>query len=405
MAAAAIGVSHLVQSTRAGADYGMQLLGLVILTNLFKYPFFEFGHRYPAATGETLLTGYRKLGRVYLYVFLALNFVNAVASVAAVTFVTGALCQNLFSLGLSLNIWCALLFALCAVLLYKGQYRLLDGFIKVLMVVLVLATLSALAAALAKGPVMPPDFQSPSPWNLAALPFLIALMGWMPAPIELSVWQSLWMEAKDKLKGSKTNLKEALVDFNFGYLTTLLTAMGFLTLGAYVMHGSGQSFSAAPATFAAQVIQLYTQSLGGWTWIIISIAALSTMFSTTLTLVDAYPRSLSEGLLEAAPKLRVLGWTQTQKWYFFWVALVCGLALVIISFFLNHLKQLVDLVTTLAFITGPFFAFINFRLICSPHTPFESHPPLWLKILSYLGLIFLVSFAGLFLYSLLTRPV
>ena len=35
-AGAAIGVSHLVQSTRAGADYGWGLLWVLIMANLFK---------------------------------------------------------------------------------------------------------------------------------------------------------------------------------------------------------------------------------------------------------------------------------------------------------------------------------------------------------------------------------
>ena len=40
-ASTAIGVSHLVQSTRAGADFGLLLLGFVIVVSLLKYPFFE----------------------------------------------------------------------------------------------------------------------------------------------------------------------------------------------------------------------------------------------------------------------------------------------------------------------------------------------------------------------------
>ena len=36
-AAAAVGVSHLVQSTRAGADFGFGLLWALLLANLFKY--------------------------------------------------------------------------------------------------------------------------------------------------------------------------------------------------------------------------------------------------------------------------------------------------------------------------------------------------------------------------------
>ena len=43
-AGAAIGVSHLVQSTRAGADFGWGFLWVLLLVNLFKYPFFQYGH-------------------------------------------------------------------------------------------------------------------------------------------------------------------------------------------------------------------------------------------------------------------------------------------------------------------------------------------------------------------------
>ena len=39
-AGAAIGVSHLVQSTRAGADFGFSLVWALILANIIKYPFF-----------------------------------------------------------------------------------------------------------------------------------------------------------------------------------------------------------------------------------------------------------------------------------------------------------------------------------------------------------------------------
>ena len=42
-AGAAIGVSHLVQSTRAGADFGFGLIWALALSNLFKYPFFYLG--------------------------------------------------------------------------------------------------------------------------------------------------------------------------------------------------------------------------------------------------------------------------------------------------------------------------------------------------------------------------
>ncbi|HOI33480.1 MAG TPA: hypothetical protein PLC47_11975, partial [Bacteroidales bacterium] len=45
-AGAAIGVSHLVQSTRAGAEFGFDLMWVLLATNLLKFPFFEVGSRY-----------------------------------------------------------------------------------------------------------------------------------------------------------------------------------------------------------------------------------------------------------------------------------------------------------------------------------------------------------------------
>ena len=59
-AGAAVGVSHLVQATRAGADFGLTLVWLVVLANVLKYPAFEAGARYTAATGQSLLEGYRR---------------------------------------------------------------------------------------------------------------------------------------------------------------------------------------------------------------------------------------------------------------------------------------------------------------------------------------------------------
>ena len=54
-AGAAVGVSHLVQSTKAGANFGFGLLWALLLINIIKYPFFQLGPSYASATGESLL--------------------------------------------------------------------------------------------------------------------------------------------------------------------------------------------------------------------------------------------------------------------------------------------------------------------------------------------------------------
>src|SRR4030066_1954977 len=90
-AGAAIGASHLVQSTRAGADYSFELIWVIILINLFKYPFFEFAYRYTAATGKSMLEGYRNLGRWAITTFFILSFITAIINFAAVVLVCSGL--------------------------------------------------------------------------------------------------------------------------------------------------------------------------------------------------------------------------------------------------------------------------------------------------------------------------
>ena len=75
-AGAAIGVSHLVQSTRAGALYGFDLVLVVLLINLIKYPFFEASGRFVAAEKENLLEGYSKIHPTFLFIFLLQTFMS-----------------------------------------------------------------------------------------------------------------------------------------------------------------------------------------------------------------------------------------------------------------------------------------------------------------------------------------
>ena len=57
-AGAAVGVSHLVQSTRAGANYGLLMILVVIAANIIKYPFFKAGPLFAAANKKSLLEAF-----------------------------------------------------------------------------------------------------------------------------------------------------------------------------------------------------------------------------------------------------------------------------------------------------------------------------------------------------------
>ncbi|MCK5484486.1 MAG: divalent metal cation transporter, partial [Gemmatimonadetes bacterium] len=97
-AAAAIGVSHLVQSTRAGAMAGFGLAGVILLALVLKYPFFEYGPRYAAATGLSLVEGYRRIGRWALWLYLAITLSTALIVQLAVVLFTAFLVKLVFGL-------------------------------------------------------------------------------------------------------------------------------------------------------------------------------------------------------------------------------------------------------------------------------------------------------------------
>lgn len=388
-AGAAIGVSHLVYSTRAGADYGWSLIWAFILINIFKYPFFEFGPRYAIATGETLLDGYAKLGKGYLWGYAVLNTANMFTIQAAVTIVTAGLASHLFGISPNLTLWASVIILICSCLLIVGKYKLLDNLMKFIIIILSICTILAMSVAFFKSNTLPP-FKQILPEGSGLL-FLIAFMGWMPAPMDISIWHSIWSVEKQK-NSSKINLKESLFDFNIGYGATIFLGMCFMGLGALVMYDSDIRFSNEGLIFARQLIELYTENLGASSATIISIAAFTTMFSTTITTLDASPRAFSR-------TLQIL-MNDKRDFYLKFLFLLAFGTIGIFIFFQSEMGLLVQIATVLSFLTTPFFAWANLKLVTSDNMPKQFRPNKLMVILSWSGLIFLTTFTVGYLYSL-----
>jgi Mn2+/Fe2+ NRAMP family transporter len=396
MAAAAIGVSHLVQSTRAGATYGFALIWALVLANIFKYPFLEYGPRYAIATGESMIEGYKRLGKWAIGIFVVFTIGTMFAVPAAVTIVSASLAAELTGIALSPVIWSAILLGICILLLLSGQYSALDGAIKLIMLVLAVSTIVALGAALFQGGQQEIANYYPSIWDVAGVSFLIALMGWMPIPIDAAAWHSLWTLEREKQTQYRPKLKESLLDFNIGYIGAAFLALGFLLLGGLVMYGSGEDYASSGAVFAGQLISLYTESLGDWSYLIIIICAFTTMFSTTLTVTDAYPR-VSRRMLEVLMP-ETFENKDSLPLYRILLVVISLLSLGVLYFLGDSFTLMVDLATTLSFLTAPVLAYLNYRLVTADHMPEGCTPKPWLKWLSWSGMIFLTGFALLYLY-------
>ncbi|MFC4269025.1 Nramp family divalent metal transporter [Polaribacter marinivivus] len=394
-AGAAIGVSHLVQSTKAGADFGFGLLWALLLVHIFKYPFFQFGPRYAAATGETLLEGYKKLGKPVLAIYYVLNFITMFIIQAAVTIVTAALATQLFgsfTSAFNLAIWSSIILLVSVVILIIGKYNLLDKLMKYIIVLLSISTIAAVSIAFYNS-TESYDVSQILPSGSVEITFLIAFLGWMPGPMDISIWHSIWSVEKSKNSFIKIKPKDAIFDFNVGYIGTLILGICFVLLGALVMYKSGETFSNKGAVFASQLIDLYTKNLGSFSYIFIAIAAFTTMFSTTITTLDASPRSMNIST-------KLLTRKEFKYGYWFWIILLFLGTFLILRYFMDSMGSLVKIATILSFLTAPFYAILNTILITGIHTPLEHRPSLFTKILSIVGILFLIGFSIWFLNSI-----
>lgn len=401
-AAAAVGASHLVQSTRAGANYGLALILLILITYVAKYPAFRFGAQYASGTGHSLLHGYRSQGRWAVAIYIVIAIGTMFAAVPAVTLITAGLSKAAFGLQMHTLGVSVIILTACTLVLIIGGYHLLDRIVKVLMVILAVATLVATALVIPKidwaisGSLLPRGIVNTDVF------FIVALLGLMPSSVDLSVWHSLWSVARARDSNHRPSLLESLFDFHVGYVGAFVLAVCFVLLGAGIMHNTGLRFESGAAGFAAQLIDLYQQTLGDWSGPLIGVVAVAVMFSTVLAGLDGYPRaavSLFKMYKSQESPESASNAPTADKWVYAstLIVLVLG-SILILYFFVTSLKVVVDIASTILFLFAPVIAWLNHRVMKSSNIPAAARPGRGLLILSAAGIIWLAGFSAYYLY-------
>lgn len=394
-AGAAIGVSHIVQSTRAGAEYGYILIIAIILAHIFKYPFFAVGPRYVNLTGQNLIQAYTRMSKHNLWIVLLLTLSTMFTIQAAVTVVTAGLAQKITGLAFSPWLWSSILLLICFCVLQIGKFNVLDHFMKVIMIILALSTVMAVVFSFqVEKDSISSITKIFSFSNNDDVGFLVAFIGWMPAPLDIAIWHSIWTAAKYAAKG-RNELEAENFDFKVGFYGTAFLAICFVVLGANTLYGTGNVLESSAAKFASQLIDIYTNSLGSWSYYIILIAAFTTMFSTTLTCFDAIPRVMKTIVEET--KIPKYNWLKTT---WLWMLVLASGSILILAFFVANMKQMVTIATVVSFVTAPILAYLSYRLVLKS----EFRNQIWSNVeskLAFVGLIFLSLFSIYYLINLL----
>jgi len=313
LAAASVGASHLVLSPQAGALFGYHLLWLVLASHFFKYPAFEFGPRYAAATGHHLLHGYARIpgpASWALVVFLVSTLVQGIGVLAGVVSVAGCVLWTWTQL-LDTSTFSVILTAVIVLLLFAGGFSWLDHLNKIMMATLALATVLAFLP-IVPGPEALHHLVVPS-LPAGSLVLVAAILGWMPTGIDVSVWHSFWTLEKMAAAGDRgpgkskpdraRRLRTALWDMRTGYALSLGTGLMFVTMGAVHLAGRGEELKGVQ--FAEALSTAYTVILGRWMYHVFMLTAFFAMFSTSYTVIDGFSRSFSECCATLFPRMDV----------------------------------------------------------------------------------------------------
>ena len=392
MATAAVGGSHLVASTQAGAKFGWQLALLILAVNVLKYPFFRAGVSYTISTKQTLQQGYATMGKRYLVMALALNSVASVVNAAALLLFAASLLSYFIPFDIAISLSAAIVLALILLIILAGHFEGLDNIAKLIMGVLVVATVAVFFVALSNyNPAQTPA-NPPSPYTLATLGFLVVTMGWMPAPIEISSITSLWL--KRQCQHRAVTPKTALFDFKSGYGVTALLALLFLGLGALIVYGSGETLSTSGIGFSHQLISMYSSTIGSWSHWLIAMVAFLCIFGSALTVYDGYARVVAEGISLLANR----GKEWRDKLVTPVLLVMAAVSFTIVMFFKSALLAMLGFAMTLAFITTPVFAWLNHKLVQKTELHPDAAPGKAVKILSIIGLVYLFGFLFVFIW-------
>ena len=282
------------------------------------------------------------------------------------------------------------LFVFISALLIIGKYRFLETSLKFVVSILFVALIVTTALVLFNGQTSPMENFEPTPiFNEVGILFLIGLMGWMPTTVEASSWISLWSIEKWKTQ-EKPSLKESLQEFNVGYFFTGLLAIFFMLVGWFTLYGTNTVLSDNSVQFADQVVQLFTTHIGPWAYVFIAVSSFATMFSTCLTAHDAVGRVSLDILDLLSPKGKT---RQTKVNFGITVILLAVVNYMVIALFSANMGNLVALATFVSFVVAPIIGYMNLKNVMSGDITPNLRPSRALRLLTYLGIIFLTLFS------------
>jgi len=395
LAATSIGASHLVMSPRAGWMFGFQLLWLVPLTHIFKYHAFEFGPRYAAATGESLIAGYAKVPGPKgwaLWVLLFVTVAQGIGVLAGVVGIAAAVLSTFIGHEPFTGFYIIMVIGTVLLFLVLGGYNWLDFLNKIMMTVLFLATIVVFVPA-CPGPAEFKHFVIPSV-PAGSIAVIAGILGWMPTGIDVSVWHSLWTLEKHRdlasvqtLERRGEILKLSLMDMRLGYILSFVVASVFLLLAGVYLYGTTNEIDGAE--FSRSLAKIYTDNIGYWMYFVFMVAAFTAMYSTVYAVMDGFSRAFAEMASTLFPKIRT-GWRMKLYWIFV-LSTAAFAILILLALKGNNPVTLVLDVAFLGLCVAPLYYGLNYYCVTRLIKEERFKPKTLARLIALSGIIVVLS--------------
>ena len=238
IAVTGVGAGDMVSSLVAGTDFGMVLLWAVVLGALLKYFLTEGIGRWYMASGQTILQGWRSLGRVAIWYFVIYLFIVTFVFGAAVTSTAALAVDAAFPGVLPLWAWAALHGVAAFFVVGIGRYGLFELIMKIFaalkfgIVILLAILLTPALGEIALGfvPRIPEG----------ALINVLAIIGGVGGTYSLAAY-TYWVRERGWRHSAW--IPTMRIDLAFGYALTALFMVSMLIIGAELLFGTGTSIS------------------------------------------------------------------------------------------------------------------------------------------------------------------
>ena len=414
LAATSIGGSHLALAPTAGARFGYGLLWLVILAHLLKYHAFEFGPRLALGAQMSLLEGYRRLPgprNWALWTGIIDMALESVGVLAAVAGFTGSILAASF--GGSIPLWSLAVVTTSGLMLLIGRYRLLTMATGLMLLGLAIGTGIAFfsapppAAEFARGLV--PHYPAGS------ILLVAAILGWMPTGVGVSIWHSLWLREDPRFlpdpqltPGTEPYQQDRLLkfrrgirDMRIGYALSAVLAIMFLSLGAAVLRPAGLMPEGVDT--ALTLSRIYTERLGAWMQPVFLVIAFSAMFSTTYTVMDGMPRTLTAAWRHIQGEEDADRADRGRLYWGYLIAMTFG-SLGVVAMVPDPIR-LITVLAAVTFIFSPLWFVLNTWCVKRFVTDEQMRPSKVAFTMAAIGIVFMVGTALLLIYTDVLKPI